>query len=319
MRADLHTRFDIQSDPFLKYSDAFFFLGSCFGEHMAERLAALDVAAHSNPFGILYNPVSLHELLHRIADKNYFSEKDLDLFENNYHAFCLPAKFYSENVTELLSILNEKLEGAHGHFHSSNVLCITLGTAFVYTYSESAKIVGNCHKVPGKYFKKSMLEEHEIISSLEKIGDICKKNKKQLLFTISPVKHLRDGVYENAVSKARIQSALYNFCRLANENKYFPSFEIMNEELRDHRFYENDLAHPNAWSREYIFQRWCAANFDVRSREYFVKREALLKMENHRPMGGSGAEFEKWQANLQQARENLKREFEFNTSGSLPR
>ena len=164
-----------------------------------------------------------------------------------------------------------------------------------------------------------MLEEHEILLALEKIASICMANNKKLLFTISPVKHLRDGVYENAVSKARLQSALYQFCRMANAVKYFPSHEIMCEELRDHRFYENDLAHPNAWTREYIFQRWLDAQFDARSRDYFQKREALLKMENHRSMGANEVEREAWQQNLQQARENLMREFEVRVSGSRPR
>ncbi len=318
MKMGLHTHFEIAQDPFLNYKQTFFFLGSCFGEHMAERLSGLDVPVYSNPFGVLYNPISLHRLLGRIAEKKQYAEDDLDQFESNFHALGLPAKYHAENASTLLSDLNKKLDDAHGHFNTSDVVCITLGTSFVYTFLESGKVVGNCHKIPGKYFEKRMLEEHEILLALEKIASTCKANNKQFIFTISPVKHLRDGVYENAVSKARLQSALYQFCRMANTIKYFPSYEILCEELRDHRFYENDLAHPNAWSREYIFQRWIHANFDTRSQEYFQKREALLKMENHRFMGGNEAEREAWQSNLQQARENLLREFEVRVSGSRP-
>ncbi len=235
----------------MDYQSKIMLLGSCFAENMAEKFEYFKFQNNVNPFGIIFNPISLEKLIIRSIHKKYFTEKDIFFHNEAWHCYEVHSELSNPNATEFLQILNELIDSTNQELLDSTHIIITLGTSWVYRHIETHEIVANCHKVPQKQFVKEILSIEQIEDSLQIIiAEIHAVNPNcNFIFTVSPVRHIKDGFVENNVSKAHLISSIHT---LQSVN-YFPSYEIMMDELRDYRFYAEDMLHPNQTAIDYIW------------------------------------------------------------------
>ncbi|WP_293304561.1 GSCFA domain-containing protein [Allomuricauda sp.] len=245
----------------IDYSSKMLLLGSCFVENMGERLDYYKFRSLQNPFGILFHPLALENLMERaLGDKTYQED---EVFEQNgiWHCFDAHSDLNAHSREALLNHLNQRLQETKAELENTTHMIITLGTAWVYKNIASRKVVANCHKVPQKEFVKRLLTPEEIQSSLARLVDLVQQvnPKANLIFTVSPVRHLKDGFVENQQSKSHLITALHSVLSSRAQSRdvsYFPAYEIMMDELRDYRFYGKDLVHPNELAVEYIWEKF---------------------------------------------------------------
>jgi len=234
----------------IDYQSKTVMLGSCFVENMAEKMEYYKFHTLQNPFGIIFHPIAIEKLITRAVNNDLFTSDDLFYFNEQWHCFEVHSSISTSEKEDLLDILNNKLKAFRDYLLSASHIILTFGTAWVYQYRDTNTIVANCHKVPQNKFIKEILSVEEITKSTKNIISIIKgiNLKVNIILTISPVRHLKDGFVENTRSKAHLISAIYDITigkRSMNGVEEFPSYEIMMDELRDYRFYKEDLIHPN--------------------------------------------------------------------------
>ncbi len=267
-------------------------LGSCFTENIGELMLAGGINVNINPFGILFNPISLSNAILRIHGKTFYTHDDL--FENHEHRFVSfdhHGRYSGYDADQVLEKINTSIEKAHLFLKKADCLIITFGSAWVYKHLKNDRIVANCHKVPSKEFSRSMLEVDEIDEVFNRTLQELRSNYPDLniIFTISPVKHLRDGVTENLQSKSSlVLSCMHLMNRLYERVYYFPAYEIVTEELRDYRFYETDHAHPNQLAVNYLWERFTEICFKENALEKIKATQMLGKAMDHRSLHGNG-------------------------------
>jgi hypothetical protein len=264
----------------------FWLIGSCFTEHIGKKLNESGFETAINPFGILFNPVSIHRALQRIVSQAYYSEEELFLtHEKRYVSFDHHGRFSGPDLPGVLETINQSINSAYENLKNADVVIITLGSAWVYRLLSSGNVVANCHKVPAKEFAKSLLTSTEIMSALKGIKDCLKQinPNAKVIWTISPVKHLKDGVVENQISKASLIMAVHHLIE-ETEDYYFPAYEIVTDELRDYRFFEKDLAHPNLLAVDYVWERFLKTCFFVDALEKAKEAESLNKLLQHKKL-----------------------------------
>jgi len=245
----------------IDYSSKMLLLGSCFVENMGSKLDYFKFQQLQNPFGILFHPLALENLVERaLAGKTYHVD---EVFEQNgiWHCFDAHSDLNALSKEGLLNHLNQRLQETETGLKNTTHVIITLGTAWVYEHQSLGKTVANCHKVPQKEFEKRLLSTEEIRSSLDRLVNWVQQAnpKANIIFTISPVRHLKDGFVENQQSKAHLITSLHSVLSSRAQSRgmsYFPAYEIMMDELRDYRFYGEDLVHPNALAVEYIWEKF---------------------------------------------------------------
>lgn len=272
----------------IDYSSKMLLLGSCFVENMGSKLDYFKFQQRQNPFGILFHPLALENLVERaLAGKTYHVD---EVFEQNgiWHCFDAHSDLNALSCEDLLNHLNQGLKETKSELEDATHVIITLGTAWVYEHQSLGKTVANCHKVPQKEFEKRLLSTEEIGSSLDRLVNWVQQAnpKANIIFTISPVRHLKDGFVENQQSKAHLITSLHSVLSSRAQSRgmsYFPAYEIMMDELRDYRFYGEDLVHPNALAVEYIWEKfkdtWISPDcYPVMDEVYGVQKGLL-----HRP------------------------------------
>lgn len=251
------------SEQKISHHDKVLMIGSCFSEHIYQRLTDLKFNVHSNPFGIIFNPESICHILHRIIDKQYYTVSDIFEKDDQFFSFECHSSFSSANAKTFIIELNEIIDEWHDWIKTTDFLVITFGSAFAYWHLQKKEWVANCHKFPAATFKKRLLSPTNIIDSytilLHKL--IVFNPKVNVVLTVSPVKHLRDGVVENNLSKAHLIQATHHLIANFSHCHYFPSFELVNDDLRDYRFYETDMAHPNKAAIDYVWEKFSAVYF----------------------------------------------------------
>lgn len=278
--------FQIQSYPFtISYRDAILFMGSCFSEEIGNKMKDLKFNVLQNPNGILYDPLSVCDsLFSYIANKSFEAE---DLFELNglWHSWKHHSRFSGINKKEVLDKINESRCAAHQFLAHAKFLIITLGTAFNYQLKEQRLNVANCHKAPAIFFEKTLLPTGQIISTFSNtLAALEKMNPGlKIIFTISPVKYVRDGVIENSRSKARLIEAVQSIVEQKQNVFYFPSYELVTDVLRDYRFYKNDLVHPNEAAVNFVFEKFGESFFDNSSKQIMEEIKKVLNAVNHKP------------------------------------
>ncbi len=245
-------------------------LGSCFAENMAQKFQYFKFQNTSNPFGIIFNPVSIEKLVNRIVNKIEFSEKDIFFHNEQWHCYEVHSELSNPNKDELLSTLNGLISSTNKQIISSTHIIITFGTSWIYRNIESNEIAANCHKVPQKKFIKEILSVEIIHKSIQNTVELIQKVNPNcnFIFTVSPVRHIKDGFVENTLSKSHLIAAVHS--QNLQPSTYFPSYEIMMDELRDYRFYAKDMLHPNQTAIDYIWERFS---------ENYVSDESLKTME----------------------------------------
>jgi hypothetical protein len=240
----------------ITYDSRIMLLGSCFAESMGKKFEYFKFQNTTNPFGIIFNPVSLAKLIERSAQKEFYTEEDIFFHNDLWQCYEVHSELSHPDKELFLSNLNSIVELTHRQIGSLTHCIITLGTSWVYRNIETNEIVANCHKVPQKQFVKELLSPEIIAQSIESIlFTISVVNPNcNFIFTVSPVRHIKDGFAENTLSKSHLISALHKtITYLPSPISYFPAYEILMDELRDYRFYAEDLLHPNQTAIDYIW------------------------------------------------------------------
>ncbi|MFI0430496.1 GSCFA domain-containing protein [Mariniflexile sp. HMF6888] len=304
-----------QSKNLIDYHSNVLLLGSCFVENMGEKLSYFKFQNSINPLGILFHPKAIETFITKTINKTSYSEKDIFFYNEQWHCFDAHSKLSHPSKEALLHNLNGAIESTNKQVHESTHIIITLGTAWVYRFLESNRLVANCHKVPQKQFAKELLSVETITQSLEKIVNSIKSinSKASIIFTVSPVRHIKDGFVENTQSKAHLITAIHQIIikksSLGVFGTYFPSFEIMMDELRDYRFYAEDMLHPNQTAINYIWEKF---------QEVWVSSEAIKTMKfidevqkelQHKPFNPNSEAHQKFLLGIKEKQFQLKKEY----------
>lgn len=269
-----------QSSLRLDHSHRVVMFGSCFSEHIAERMRNAGFHVTSNPFGIMFNPASIARNIERLATAQPYSIEDLMLSGERWVSFDFHGDFASRSAELAVESMNRAVESGAQALREADTVVLTLGTAWVYRHNGC--VVANCHKLPAQMFTRQMMSVEEITELLTQTIEKHLSNK-QVVLTVSPVRHIADGLDGNSLSKATLRVAAASVADRLERVNYFPSFEIMNDDLRDYRFYEADMVHPSAVAVDYIWERWCEWAISPSVSEPMHEAERLWRAAHHRP------------------------------------
>ncbi|MEP2026415.1 MAG: GSCFA domain-containing protein [Reichenbachiella sp.] len=255
-------------------------IGSCFSENIGQKLQESKFSILANPLGTVYNPISIFKLLGQAKlDQSKFVEVGSQFYHLDFHS-----QFTGRDQKTLETVLNLKCKELTNYLNETQIVFITLGSAFVYEWIESGEVVANCHKIPQKKFKKRLLSLEEMTTSFyelkAKLGQI--NPQIQYIFTVSPVRHIKDGIVENQLSKSLLRVLCYE---LAKENQvdYFPAYEMMMDDLRDYRFYKTDMIHPTEMAEDYIWDKFQHTYFSEQTRKVVKEWSKIQSSLSHRP------------------------------------
>lgn len=269
--------------PFtIEHGNSIISLGSCFADMIGERLQYYKFPVVANPFGTTFNPISIFQLLNISIQKKY-NPLPAALGEVWYDH-----QFHSElsalSPEELLHITNEKIAQVHKYLHHASVLVITFGTAWAYRHVDTNVVVNNCHKQPGRFFKKELISVKHILEDFEVLYAQLKEINPglKIIFTVSPVRHIKDSLPLNSVSKSILISSAYYICEEFADCHYFPAYELQTDDLRDYRFYADDMLHPSKQAEDYIWNKLSSWAFSSELRDAMEEWNQLQKLLQHK-------------------------------------
>ncbi len=270
--------------PFsLEHASPLFSIGSCFSEHIAERLKSYRFQVLENPFGVLYNPHSIMRVLQQVQKQQRFGKSDLVFHDGEWHSFDHHSAFSSHDADAVLNAVNNRIGETHRWLCKTNVCLITYGTAYVYFHKERGQVVANCHKIPQEAFERSRLTPAEVREVLQQTLDILKRFNPDMktIVTVSPIRHLKDGAVGNQRSKAALILGIAETVASRDDVYYFPSYEIMMDDLRDYRFYDTSLNHPSAMAVDYIWKTFTETCLSEAATEAVREIEKLNNARSH--------------------------------------
>ncbi|WP_147678434.1 GSCFA domain-containing protein [Algibacter pacificus] len=293
----------------IDYNSKTLLFGSCFSENMSEKLQYFKFQNYQNPFGILFHPKAIETLIEHVIQHKIYSEKDVFFHNEQWHCFDAHSKLSDATKEGLIDKLNSQIECTRNQLKNASHIIITLGTAWVYNYIEKNKTVANCHKIPQKKFTKTILTVEEIRDSLKHIlAQIRGVNAHAtIIFTVSPVRHIKDGFVENTQSKSHLLTAIHQV--LASRTYYFPSYEIMMDELRDYRFYAEDMIHPNSTAINYIWEKFQLVWISNKTLKIMKEVDVVQKGIQHRPFNPNSEAHSKFLENLEDKKNRLQLQF----------
>lgn len=273
------------------------FLGSCFTENVGSRMSDLKFDVDINPFGILYNPVSVAQGLQLLLDQRKFTPEDLIEWKNIWFSFYHHGRFSSHAQDEVLKAINERIQYSSKYLKEADFLFITFGTAWIYKYRKTGMTVANCHKIPAREFDRERLTVAKIVDDfcavLSKIITVNPQIK--VVFTVSPIRHWNDGAVENQRSKATLILAIDEIIRKCGSfYTYFPAYEIVMDELRDYRYFAEDMIHLTDVAVNHVWEKFSESLIDRKSREISKKVNKFLLAVHHRPQQKKSPEYEKF-------------------------
>jgi len=279
----------------MDYSKSMMLFGSCFSENIGQKLIDLKFDVDMNPFGILYNPESIANSLRILLEKRTFTENDLFQDQGLWNSFYHHSRFSDVDQDAALGKINYRISSSHEFLKKADFLIITFGTAWIYELRRTGQVVSNCHKIPAGEFKRFRLGVSEITNVYrELLEQIWKFNPGlKVIFTVSPIRHWKDGAVENQLSKASLLLAIDQLIKGFGEQgcTYFPSYELMMDELRDYRFYAEDMLHISPVAIDYIFERFSKVMITKESMDVSKKVMKVRKAFEHRPVNPTTAEF----------------------------
>jgi hypothetical protein len=306
LKPQQHNQIDYNSDVLL--------LGSCFVENIGDKLDYFKFQNIQNPFGILFHPLAIEKLITNAINKKEYTEDDIFFHNEEWHCYDAHSNLNTTSKYDLLNTLNTQINVIHEKISNASHIVITLGTAWVYRQIESDLIVANCHKVSQKKFIKELLLVDEIIESLQAITALIKSvnNEAAILFTVSPIRHLKDGFIENTQSKAHLISAIHS--NVSSQSKssrlyYFPSYEIMMDELRDYRFYAEDMIHPNKMAINYIWEKFKQVWISKDVLKTMDEVEAIQKGLSHKSFNSKSKAHRQFLFKINEKQSLLKKKF----------
>lgn len=284
---ELQTKLPLQPQQHhqIDYHSKVGLFGSCFSEHMAEKFRYYKFQTFENPFGILFHPLAIENLIVNAVNEKEYSEEDIFFHNEQWHCFEAHSKLSKPLKEDVLKELNAQTKATSTFLKEASHIVITLGTAWAYRLIETDTFVANCHKVPQKKFLKELLPVDAVTESLQAIVSLIKSVNPQvsMVFTVSPVRHIKDGFVENTQSKSHLISAIHQVLEPREQLYYFPSYEIMLDELRDYRFYKEDMLHPNAMAVQYIWERFQKVWLSEDTNQIMHDVEHIQKGLKHRP------------------------------------
>ena len=292
----------------IDYDSKLVLLGSCFSENIGKKLSYFKFKNIVNPFGILFHPIAIENSILNIINEKQFTEKDIYFHNELWHSFETHSILNSSSKEGFLASINNVVKLANTQLNNASHIVITLGTAWIYRFLETDTIVANCHKIPQKRFSKELLKVNEITESLEASIALLRNLQKDvpIIFTVSPIRHLKNGFMENQLSKAHLLSAIHEVVDPKEQVYYFPSYEIMMDELRDYRFYAEDMIHPSNTAIQYIWEKF---------RDTWISDETINLMEDvnsiqknlaHKPFNPKSKQYQEFLKGTEEKIRNLQ-------------
>ncbi len=268
----------------LNYYDKSMFVGSCFATNIGERFQSSKLPCSINPYGVIYNPLTVAQILMNIVDSYVYSEADIHYRNHQWHSFYHHSSFNHPDKEIFLRNVNESNCNAHKFLKESKFLFITFGTAWVYQYIENQQIVSNCHKYPAKDFNRQILSVNQIVETYKELLDVLRRFNPDIhiVLTVSPVRHWKDGAHGSQISKSTLLMAVNQLVSEIDFCEYFPAYEIQLDDLRDYRFYNEDMIHPNKVAVDYIWDKFKGAFFSNYALQYIQEMLKLDKAMSHR-------------------------------------
>lgn len=283
--------------PRLSHQDHLMLLGSCFASHIGRRLTEAKFACEVNPYGVLYNPLSISTALRELMAGKQYTEEDLYCYRECWHSPMHHGDFSAASVEETLRNINGQSEKARKALDALDCLLLTWGTAWVYEDRDTQRIVGNCHKRPECCFTRRKLSVDEIVNDgIDWIGRLLKlRPHLKILFTVSPIRHVRDGMHANQLSKATLLLAIDALQAYFPEHVfYFPAYELVLDELRDYRFYADDMVHPSELAIEYVWQHFAESCFSEDTLRIMEECKNISRMLEHKPFHPESEEYKRF-------------------------
>jgi hypothetical protein len=273
------------ADHKISHRSGIMMIGSCFTEYIGARLSDYKFDVDINPFGIVYNPMSVNQNLEAILSGNKYKTSDLYNYQDTWISFDHHSRFSFPEPEVCLREINKRIENSHTRIRTINYLLITFGTSWIYRIAESGRLVSNCHKIPASFFNRQLLKTDDIVplyTSL--INNLINLNPDlRIIFTVSPIRHWKDGPVQNSVSKSTLILSIHEILKLFDCTEYFPAYEIALDDLRDYRYYEEDMIHPNSQMTGYIWEKFSQTYFSdetLHALKDIAKLNSALK---HRP------------------------------------
>jgi len=270
------------SSKLLHFNNSCFFSGSCFAQNIAARMEADRFSVFSNPYGILYNPISIAESFQLILDIKKYKEEYIFNYQNLYFSQKHHSSTFGNSPKELLQKIDEQNQQAAKALQASSFVFVTLGSAKVFTHKESGNLVANCHKLPSVLFHTNYLSVEEIISAWEPI--LKQMPEKQFVFSLSPVRYVREGLQQSNYGKAILRIAIETLCTQYSNVEYFPAYELVIDVLREYRFYKEDLVHPNDTAIDYVYGFLSEKILTAEAKVFKKEAQALRRMMEHKVM-----------------------------------
>jgi GSCFA family. len=284
-------------------------VGSCFADEIGRRCTERYFDTRVNPFGVLFNPCSISDCLGLLegyginAEQCSFIPEDVIETSGGFCSFHHHGSMARPTAQEFLDNANRVLADASDFYYREGWVVVTLGTAFIYTDKESGNVVANCHKLPADRFERTMIDADQVYDALSQY--VAARPQRQWIFTVSPVRHLSDGLHANTLSKATLHLGIEKLVNRYPNAHYFPAYEILMDELRDYRFYADDMMHPSAQAADYIFERFMDFVLADSDRPLLAEAEKVRGMMQHRILNAGTAQAAKFEAQRNQALESL--------------
>lgn len=303
-----------ENRAWLHHSDHVMLLGSCFSDNIGGKMHGALFNAMVNPMGTLYNPMSIARGVQRLIDCEPIAGKDLFMQGGVWNSYDFHSRYSLPDKQAAINRMNSRIEQGHKALSAARLLTVTLGTAMVYRLKATGEVVANCHKVPQHEFERKMATVQEMVQVLDdKVERLRTFNPElRIILTVSPIRHIADGLDTNSLSKASLRVAIQEVVsRHRDYCDYFPAYEIMMDDLRDYRFYANDMVHPSDVAVEYIWQAFQATYLDDRSALAVARCERVHKRLQHRPMSTSRETVDRFNADTMSVVRNLIKEYPY--------
>lgn len=288
------------------------FMGSCFSDNIGGYLQEIKLPVISNPFGVMFNPVSVQQSVERIVNGTEVIEAELMEHNGLWHHPDFHGSFSDPDKLTALSSMNSAITESHKFLQNTHHVFISLGTAFVYKDKASENIVANCHKMPADRFNREFLSVEEVMTSLRLMVDILQQTGvPHIHFTVSPIRHLRDGLVQNQRSKAHLISAVH---RIVEDNQtchYFPSYEVVMDELRDYRYYAEDLTHLSPSAIHYLREIFTDTFYSPEAGKVIDRLTKVHQALTHKPLHPNTNEYKKFVSKLAEEMEQLEQTYDF--------
>ena len=311
---EFFTRIEIPKPSFsIDYHSKVLLMGSCFTDNIGIQLKQFKFDAVHNPFGVVYNPVSLSKQINLLINKESFKKDDLNYYNELWFSYLHYTLFSDPDQGKCLDKINTSFSEGKKMIGKADVIVITLGTSFVYKQLKTGDIVANCHKIPAKEFERHFSSVDETFQHLKiALTDIRKKNPKvKFVFTVSPIRHWKDGAIENQRSKAALILAISQLQEELANVYYFPVYELFMDELRDYRFYADDMLHPSSLGIELVWEKFSDTFFSSDTKGIYKEVERIITGLAHRPKHINTRAYKKFLSDLQQKISALTRTYSF--------